>query len=191
MTIEEKLNELIQTPSDINEHLATLKNYAARCEHVTEMGVRWVVSTYALLAGKPKTLVSIDMTHPKVFGADLSIVEKYADQLNCSFSFIESNTLSLTIDQTDLLFIDTWHAYKQLIAELRLHQEKVNKYIVLHDTTSYANHDEGSYAALGEDWQPEGIGLWKAVEDFLSEFPAWQLEHRYTHNNGLTVLKRL
>jgi cephalosporin hydroxylase len=190
MTLEEKLNELIQTPSDINEHLATLKNYAARCEHVTEMGVRWIVSTYAFLAGKPQTLVSIDMTHPRVFGADLSTVEQYADGINCNFSFIESNTLNLEIAETDLLFIDTWHAYKQLIAELRLHQAKVKSYIILHDTTSYANHDEGSYAALGDDWQPEGIGLWKAVEDFLSEFPDWQLEHRYTHNNGLTVLKR-
>jgi cephalosporin hydroxylase len=190
MTIEEKLNTLIQTPSDINEHLATLKNYTARCEHVTEMGMRWIVSTYAFLAGKPKTLVSIDMTHPRVFGADISIVENYAQELGCNFSFIESNTLNLEIDQTDLLFIDTWHAYKQLIAELRLHQGKVNKYIVLHDTTSYANHDESSYVALGEDWQPQGIGLWKAVEDFLAEFPSWKLEHRYTHNNGLTVLAR-
>ena len=89
-----------------------------------------------------------------------------------------------------LLFIDTWHAYKQLIAELRLHQANVSKYIVLHDTTSYANHDESSYESLGEDWKAQGIGLWKAVEDFLIEFPAWEIEHRYTHNNGLTILRR-
>lgn len=190
MTLQEKLNELILTPSDINEHLATLKNYAAKCDHVTEMGVRWVVSTYAFLAGKPKTLVSIDMTHPRVFGASLEKVEEYSQEIGCSFKFIESNTLNLEIEQTDLLFIDTWHAYKQLIAELRLHQSKVNKYIILHDTTSYANHDESSYVALGEDWQPEGIGLWKAVEDFLVEFPEWRIEYRYTHNNGLTVLMK-
>lgn len=190
MTLTEKLDQLIKTPSDINEHLLVLKDYAEKCDHVTEMGVRWVVSTYALLAGNPKKLISIDMTHPKVFGADLSIVEKYAAEINCQFQFIESNTLSLEIEQTDLLFIDTWHAYKQLIAELRLHQANVSKYIVLHDTTSYANHDESSYESLGEDWKAQGIGLWKAVEDFLIEFPAWEIEHRYTHNNGLTILRR-
>jgi len=38
MTIEEKLNALIQTPSDINEHLATLKNYTARMLHWVKIG---------------------------------------------------------------------------------------------------------------------------------------------------------
>jgi cephalosporin hydroxylase len=190
MTLDEKLTQLIQTPSDINEHLTTLRTYSSLCDHVTEMGVRWLVSTYALLAGAPKALVSIDMTHPRVFGADISTVENYAADLGTNFKFIESNSLALEIAPTDLLFIDTWHAYKQLIAELRLHQANVAKYIILHDTTSYANHDESSYAALGEDWQPQGIGLWKAVEDFIEEFPEWQIKHRYTHNNGLTILQR-
>ena len=56
--LEIKYNELCVTPSDINEHLPTLKVYAEQCEHVTEMGVRGIVSTYALLMGKPKTMIS-------------------------------------------------------------------------------------------------------------------------------------
>lgn len=191
MNIEEKLKLLIETPSDINEHLATLRDYAARCEHVTEMGVRWIVSTWAFLAGRPKTLVAIDMTHPRGFGADISIIENYALELGCNFSFIEANTLHFEIDPTDLLFIDTWHAYKQLIAELRLHHNKVGKYIILHDTTSYSDHDEASYSEMGDHWKPQGIGLWKAVEEFLATYPCWKLEHRYTHNNGLTILRRI
>jgi len=43
-----------QTKSaDIREHLYTLKNYAEKSRHITEMGVRGVVSTWAFLAGKP------------------------------------------------------------------------------------------------------------------------------------------
>ena len=49
--LQEIYEGLCSTPSDINEHLPTLKKYAEECEHITEMGVRWVVSTYALLMG--------------------------------------------------------------------------------------------------------------------------------------------
>lgn len=54
MTLEQKYTELCVNPSDINEHLPTLKKYAEECDHITEMGVRGIVSTYALLMGKPK-----------------------------------------------------------------------------------------------------------------------------------------
>jgi len=53
--------EKCNTPSDINEHLPTLKKYAEECSHITEMGVRWVVSTYGLLMGKPKKMISYDI----------------------------------------------------------------------------------------------------------------------------------
>ena len=33
-------------------------------------------------------------------------------------------------------------------------------------------------------------GLWPAIEEFLRENSEWQLETRYVHNNGLTILKR-
>lgn len=190
MTLHDKLDQLIKTPSDINEHLVALRECAAQCDHVTEMGVRTVVSTYALLAGKPKKLVSIDMAHPSEFGATLDLVEEFSKQIGCEFKFIEENTLNLTIEPTEFLFIDTWHAYKQLKAELEKHQENVSKYIALHDTTSYEFHDEPFYSHLGEDWQPQGIGIWKAVEEFLQNYPDWEIHYRYTHNNGLTILKR-
>ena len=51
--IENYYNNLVNTPSDINEHLPTLRKYAEECDHITEMGVRWIVSTYAFLAAKP------------------------------------------------------------------------------------------------------------------------------------------
>ena len=132
------------------------------------MGVRWVVSTYAFLSGKPKDLVSIDI----------------------NFEFKLSNTLELDIKPTDLLFIDTWHAYKQLKAELAHHHTKVRKYIVLHDTTTYGYKDETSYEHWGDDWKGDGIGLWPAVLEFLEDNPEWVIKKRYLNNNGLTVLMK-
>ena len=48
-----KLRTQIETITDIREHLLTLMFYAFECKHITEMGVRDVVSTWAFLAAKP------------------------------------------------------------------------------------------------------------------------------------------
>lgn len=44
--------------SDINEHLPTLRAYAAQCTSVAEMGVRGIVSTWALLKGLAEGVTS-------------------------------------------------------------------------------------------------------------------------------------
>ena len=33
-------------------------------------------------------------------------------------------------------------------------------------------------------------GLWKAVEEFLTENDNWIIKERYTNNNGLTILEK-
>ena len=106
---------------DITEHLSTLRSYASRCGHVTEMGVRQMVSTWAFLAGQPKILRSYDMTHPRNLAAGDVFNEAVnaANDNRIDFRFIEQDVLEANIAQTDLLFIDTWHVYKQLKAELK------------------------------------------------------------------------
>ena len=54
--IEEKYTQLCMESSDINEHLPVLKKYAEECSHITEMGTRYVVSTWAFLFGNPKSM---------------------------------------------------------------------------------------------------------------------------------------
>jgi len=54
---------LCEVSSDINEHLPILKKYTENCNHVTEMGVRSIVSTWAFLAGNPNTLISYDINN--------------------------------------------------------------------------------------------------------------------------------
>lgn len=165
-------------PSDINEHLPTLKKYAEECEHIIEMGVRWVVSTYALLMGKPKKMISYDI-NPIGFN---DISEMVKDDTN--FEFRVANTLDLEIEETDLLFIDTLHNYNQLKGELTLHGNKSRKYIIFHDTTTFE--------WIGESYEDkvDEIGLWPAIEEFLEENQNWKLHERFTNNNGLTILKR-
>jgi hypothetical protein len=191
MTLDEKYQHLVDTTSDINEHLPTLKKYAEECTHVTEMGVRWIVSTYAFLAARPETMFSIDIQHPSNWGANIKDVEDYAEEINCKYKFWQANNLEIEIEETDLLFIDTWHSYKQLKSELELHASKVRKYIILHDTVLFGTQDElNSYDAFGWFNGFEQKGLMPALDEFLEGNKEWTTHEVFTNNNGLIILKR-
>ena len=190
ITIEEMYKRKCVMQSDINEHLPTLAEYAAKCESVIEMGVRDVVSTWALLQGKPKTLTSIDIAYPNPkFSIDINQIKDIAKKEGIDFNFILGNTLQLTIPKTDLLFIDTLHRYSQLKQELELHANNVNKFIVLHDTVSYAHYDESNHANVQDKYQGKS-GLLAAIEEFLLSNPNWKIHKHFPNNNGLMILER-
>jgi len=168
--------EKCNTPSDINEHLPVIYDYVKKCNHVTEFGVRHVVSTWAILAAKPNKAISYDAS----YHANIAYAEELAKKEGVNWQFIQGNTLSIDIEETDFLFIDTLHVYEQLKKELEIHAKKVKKYICFHDTTSF-----------GEVNEYGGIGLWKAIQEFLHENKNWQLLERRTNNNGFTIIERV
>lgn len=170
ISIEDIYNSKVSEPSDINEHLPVLRRYAEKCSHVTEFGVRWIVSTWALLAARPKVLVSYDALSPNRFGKRIEDVYEVAKEIGVTFSFILADVRIVTIDQTDMLFIDTDHTYEQLHTELWKHSARVRKYILMHDT--FPDSD-----------------MTRAINEFLSEFNQWKLLERFTKNNGLTILE--
>ena len=45
---------------------STLYKYAQKVDHITELGVRWVESTFSFLRGTPKKLISYDIDHPSI-----------------------------------------------------------------------------------------------------------------------------
>lgn len=181
INLEEKIYKITNTPSDINEHIPTLIKYGKECEHITEMGVRWITSTWAFLYANPKELCSYDIYDPINWGADINEVYKIADQNNVKFNFYLSDVTKISITPTDLLFIDTWHVYDQLKVELNLHSQHAKKYIILHDTESF------KYKGESENYK----GLWYAIEEFLEANHCWKIHEHFSNNNGLTILKRL
>lgn len=179
-------------PSDINEHIPTLLKYAEECKHITEMGVRWVSSTWAFLYSKPNKLISYDIVRHE----NINEVEELSKKNELDFKFIEADVLKVEIEPTELLFIDTLHTYNQLIRELMLHSEKVSKYIVLHDTTTFGFKDEINHETKSDivkDLPIEKEGLVKAVMDFLISPQGfnWVIHESYNNNNGLTILKKI
>lgn len=178
-TLEEIYAEKCTQPdSNINEHLPVLRQYAEKCDHVTEMGVEYGRSMFAFMMAKPKRLVSIDRIPVEKYGIDRKDLKKLALDNGIVFDFVEADTIEVDIEPTDLLFIDTTHTYGQLKKELERHAEKVKNYIILHDTVTYG--------ITGEDG---GDGLIKAIDEFLVENKQWKIKKQYENNNGLTILR--
>lgn len=173
-TLQQRYDLIRQRSSDIHAHLPRLMRLASECSHVTEFGSRYGASTTALLLGKPKKLVVYDI----VKQTEMSELESWAG--DTEFVFKLEDTSKVEIEPTDLLFIDTYHVYDQLKAELR-QAPKVRKYIAMHDTCQNAT--------IGEDLV-EGHGLGRAIGEFLNENPIWTLLAIYFDDCGMTVLKR-
>jgi hypothetical protein len=177
-------------PSDIFEHLPVLKKYGEKCKHITEMGVRSVVSTYAFLSANPEKLISYDID----YNENIETARRLAKAEKVNFNFIQADVLNIDIEKTDLLFIDTFHIYDQLKMELLLHSRKVNKYIILHDTTAYAQVGESAVYPVQDsvkhNYKGDDTGIWPAVLEFIQDNPEWIIELKLENNNGLTILAR-
>jgi hypothetical protein len=186
MTLQEKFEFEVKNPSDINQHLISLKNCADACEHVTEMGVRTVVSSYAFLTSKAKTVIGYDIAkHPNV---DECLERCKAE--GREWKFIEADVLKVEIEPTDFLFIDTFHTASQLKRELELHAGKVKRFIGFHDTTTYWEKGEDSYESVAHNAMNCGRGLRHAIEPFLKANPEWKIVFRAIYNNGLMIIER-
>ena len=162
---------------DIHEHLPALRKYASQCNHITELGVFNGGSTRAFLMAEPKKLVSIDVIPMR---HNVKRLLPMVDKNKTKWEYKQADGLEITIDKTDLLFIDTNHIYEQLIQELNLHADKAQKYIILHDTTTwgYLSHDGSK-------------GLMLAVNNFLQGHPEWVIKEIFSNNQGLLVMARL
>ena len=168
-------------PSDINEHLELLKSLADSVDHVTEMGTRTGISTRAFLASDV-TLRAYDLSLDDYVAKLFELAHKKGKDVK----YIESNVLEAEIDETDLLFIDTWHCYDQLYAELTKHAPKVKKYIAFHDTQTYGTRSEEFMGRVGSN------GLLPAIIHYMIDNPdVWRCKTHRTNNNGLTVIERI
>jgi predicted O-methyltransferase YrrM len=160
-------------PSDINEHILVLTEYANLCEHITEFGTRKGMSTWAWLGSKAKTIRCFDVDEKvkDYLEPHILAVKNHAPDKDFTFTCVNTIADKLEIEPTDLLFIDTDHTYEQCSKELQMHAHKVKKYLIFHDTALYQE-------------------LNKAINEFLEFNKEWKIKEVLLNNNGLTVLER-
>ena len=137
-------------------------------ETITEFGPFQGCSTAAWLMLKPKTFITIDAG----VALDVELYKKAAAEIKVDFKFIVSNDLETTINPCELLFIDTMHTEEHTYNELRLHADKVSKYLVFHDV---AEPRFGTYAGIRKWWK---------------DCPEWHIKYHDNDDCGFLVLEK-
>jgi hypothetical protein len=187
----EKLNQwyqhMCQTPSDINENLPHLFEYAQMCESIIEMGTREGCSIYAFAAAKPKFLRSMDLYRNGHAGE----LEEACREVGIDYEHQVASTLEVDVPEVDMIFIDTEHSYAQLKAELALHGNKAKRFLVFHDTVTFGYSDSSSYGDQGLELVEGKRGLMPAINEFLEANPHWVVDLVKENNNGMTFLRRV
>jgi hypothetical protein len=175
MNFEQEFQDAVNRNTDIHEHLELISSLVSECSHGTELGVGWAQSTRAFLRHNIRL-------HSYEFQPLPGVVDYFvaARQAGRDVSLHVADTRNVTIEPTDIMLVDSLHIYEQVQKELQLHADKVRKYILFHDTTTFAVNGEFG-----------GKGIWPAVQEFMDTHPEWQMIERRTNNNGLTVLKRV
>jgi hypothetical protein len=172
--VKNKYETFCNAESNINKHLPVLHSLAKECSHITEFGVGFGLSSSAFLLSNA-TVRSYDI----VFYEEADQLFKYAKQDGRDCEYVIKDDLTIDIDETDLLFIDSYHSYDQLQKELSKHINKVKKYIVFHDTYSFGLTGQSK----------DEKGLLQAVIECVIENPMWKFKYHTIDNNGLTILE--
>lgn len=161
--------EPIKWLGDSPERFDTYTRYAEMVETITEFGVYTGLSTAAFLRGNPQRLRSYDITDQYL--TVLPELRHHATQHGIDFEFALGNSLDITIEPVDLLFIDTVHKRRHTQKELQRHAHRVKRFIVFHDTTAWP-------------------GVYQAACDFMQANPEWTTVEQCHNNSGLLVIGR-
>jgi hypothetical protein len=162
-----------------HSHMPTMR-LLCHNKFVVELGARFGTSTVAILASRPKALLTVDIERKHT----IDTIEQLAAQEGINFTFITANDLEIPLPSCDILFIDTLHTYTQLRQELELHGNLAREYIIFHDTESFGTRDELNTGVPIK-------GLLPAIEEFVIANPHWELATYYLNCNGLLILRRV
>ena len=179
--VENKYEFYCNQISEINEHLPTIKRYSEKCESVTEI-TKSQSTIYSLLVSKPKNITSYRLNKSE----DVNHLNDWAIKNNIKIEISENPK---PIKQTDLLFINNLHTYDYVYKQLDKNKNKINKYIIINETSTYGDTDEIIFGVT-KNTKKKGEGVYNAILDFLDKDDDWSIKEEYKNNNGLVILKR-
>jgi nucleoside-diphosphate-sugar epimerase/predicted O-methyltransferase YrrM len=189
------LSDIIQTTlsgtGDSDQHLSTMFSIVLqlKAKRILELGVRTGSTTLPLLLGAEKTggtVISVDINNTEF---------KCPEHLQNIWTFKKQDALSFLKDCSniekpwDLIFIDDWHSYDHVKAELELLDFQVGSstIILLHDLM-YANFEPHYHSDMDvREGQWANGGPYRAVAEMNKNF--WEFA-TIPVCNGLTVLRK-
>jgi glycosyltransferase involved in cell wall biosynthesis len=185
-TVDEWYEKARQTPSDLYEYAPLLRDYAAKSDVVMELGGRRAVSTVALLAAKPKEVITVDTVNTPEVAALKGLAKgtKYKFLQMDPRGVVDPGTNNFAplagLDECDTCFVHNAAGALDLAQRLANVRLKVRKYILIHGTTQWWNK--------GRD---NSIGYIGALMPFLQNNKEWTAINRFENNGGMLVLSRL
>ena len=128
----------------------TCHRLARESSSVVELGVRSVVSNWALLL-RLYECSSVPMGDKSMVAADIERIDfrgpmQHGGACGMSVRFFKHDSATVGLPERDLLLIDTLHTYGLLKRELAAHAIAIRRYIVLHDTVVDAARSDVVYA---------------------------------------------
>jgi hypothetical protein len=150
---------------------AEIKEKMKECDSYTELGVNQGATLAAAMLENPKIVRAYDISLMPYNKAKHHF-ESYAADYSINYNVVEGDTLTSTLEQVDLLYIDTLHRYDHLTKELALHGNKANKYIIFHDTQAQR-------------------GLKQAVQEYVQKNPEWTIVTDCQDNVGFMTIGKI
>ena len=156
--------------------METLRDLAADCVHVTDLGCGSGFSTTALLAARPETLVAIDLSQQPLLANVFRLARLYT---KTDFAFRQAVALAVDLELTDLLLIDAALDVVRFSEQLEKLATAVRKRIVAHNTS----RNNCSRIIQRTD-------LLETIQLFLSRHREWEVHPHHQGASELTVLER-
>lgn len=164
--------EASKGPSDFHEHMATVRELASQCSHVSEISGWNKPALLSMAAGCNGQVRSYCHGSKNDW--------RYLTRLlGDRFKGIAGQWPD--IEPTDMLMVDTLHRADRVYEELARYSPNVRRYLVVHCTTD-------PFGEIGDDGGP---GVMPGVRRFLNEHREWTAVRHDKNNHGLIVLSKL
>lgn len=185
MSLEDLYNWAETNPRDINEHFPVIREYAERCEHITEF-TEQRESTICLLASQPLKMVSYQNESDMFLTKLQEILPNQGFpvtwELNAPLTpeNAQHNLNRKSIEETDILFIDVFKNKISFLERMKAFHKNVSKYIIVHDSLKFAE--------IGDD---QSAGLKYGIREFVAANPEWFIVKYENKQGGLVILSKV
>ena len=141
------------------------------CTSYAELGIMQGATLAAVLLVNPSSVQAVDIDLGW-YNKAREHFETYTNENDISLSVVEADSTQVDIEPVDVLYIDSLHVPRHLLAELNKHHSNVKKYIVLHDTSH----------------KPK---LAVAAKQWCATNPEWEVQKQRTISVGYMTLRRI
>lgn len=157
-----------------------IRKRVSMCDTYTEMGVKQGTTLAAALLEHPKVVRAYDISLQWYKLVD-QLYKRYAKKHGIDLQVCEKPSTECSIQNVDVLFLDTCHRFKHVYKELLLHSSRVNRFIVIHDTMLQTRENIGRKRTIEK----------KVVSKFLGVDSNWERVTNCTKSVGFMTLERI